>query len=295
MQRLNHHHLFLFWTFGRTGSVTKTAESLSIAQSAVTSQLRQLEDALGLSLIDRTHPRRPEITSEGRQVLAYAERIFESSRELIDWASRGSLPKIQRLRIGATPGLSRNLLYEFIRPLTGRPDLNFGITTGEQKTLIQSLISHDLDVLLTSQAVHQRAQGELYAHVLHSSPVVFVSSSGTGSRSKSRALDWSGKEVFIPGKSFETRPEIDAFLEGLPQNFRIAGEIDDVAFLRILALRTGAIVGVPEIGVKSELEAKILTRVSAPTGISQRYYAITRNKLNPSDHIKQLITELKAI
>jgi len=90
MQRLNHHHLYVFWMFAKTSSFTKTAESLSIAQSAVTSQVKRLEEVLGINLIDRTNPRRTQISAEGRKVLEYADSIFESSRELINWATKGS-------------------------------------------------------------------------------------------------------------------------------------------------------------------------------------------------------------
>ena len=40
MERLNYHHLYLFWTLAKEGTFTKTAEKLSIAQSAVTSQIK---------------------------------------------------------------------------------------------------------------------------------------------------------------------------------------------------------------------------------------------------------------
>ena len=133
VQRLNHHHLFIFWIFGKSSSFTRAAEELSIAQSAVTLQIKTLEEALGLTLVDRRNFRKPVLTNEGRRVLEYASSIFETSRELLNWATKGSLPKQLILRLGAISGLSRNLQYEFIEPLLGKPEYKFEVVTGDQK------------------------------------------------------------------------------------------------------------------------------------------------------------------
>ncbi len=294
MQRLNHHHLYLFWIFGKTGSFTKTAEELKIAQSAVTSQLKQLEDSLSVNLIDRSNPRRLSITPAGRKVIEYAEKIFESSRELINWATNGAVPKKQTIRIGAISGLSRNLQFEFIKPLIGNVEVKFEITTGEQKSLIDALMSHELDVVLTSQGVSEYGRGELFSNVLLSSPVVLVSSLKHSKTSSRLEKNNKIQNLYIPGKNFDARPELEAYLDEMASRFRIAGEIDDVALLRILALRTKAVVAIPQMGVKNDLENGDLFIVSSVKGVSQRFYAITRHKLNPSDQIKMLINTLKA-
>jgi LysR family transcriptional activator of nhaA len=171
--------------------------------------------------------------------------------------------------------------------------VKFEITTGEQKSLVQMLKSHSLDVILTSSGVSDFSVGDLFANVIHISPVVFVSSERASWRHSSDSKVFKNKDIFIPGRAFEARPEIDAFLENLNVPHRIAGEVDDIALLRILALQSKGIVAIPEMGVKNELEREELKILYAPRGIHQRFYAITRHKLNPNDHIKRLINALK--
>lgn len=267
---------------------------MSIAQSAVTSQIRNLEHALGLNLLNRNNPRRPEITAEGRRVLEYAEGIFESSRELVNWATKGSLPRTQILKIGAISGLSRNLQYEFMQPRIENSDIKFEVTTGDQKNLVSMLMDHELDVVLTSRNVDTQSKVGFYTHVLATSPVIFVCHKTVKLKRVGTIKDkLAGRILFTPGQNFEAKPELDAYLEGLKTPYRLAGEIDDIALLRILSLRSGAIVVTPEMGVKNDIENGDLKAIAPAGKIQQRFYAITRHKLNPNDEVRFLIETLR--
>ena len=293
MQRLNHHHLYVFWVFTKTSSFTKTAETLSIAQSAVTSQVKLLEDALALKLIDRTNPRRPQITDEGRRVLEYADSIFESSRELINWATKGSLPKKRSIRIGAISGLSRNFQFEFIEPLIKQADVKFDITTGDQDNLIQMLSEHQVDVVLSSRNADPDHKTQFHSHVITRSPLLFVIDKSKAPKSK-KDLNSILKthSLFIPGRHFEAKPELDAYLEKF-KSIRIAGEVDDVALLRILALRSGEVVVMPEMGIRNDIEQGDVEVLLKMTSVEQRFYAITRQKKEPNADIQFLIDKMK--
>ena len=59
LDQLNFHHLFYFWRVAKLGHLTRAAEELHTSQSAVSAQIRQLEDRLGEALFAR----------EGRRLL----------------------------------------------------------------------------------------------------------------------------------------------------------------------------------------------------------------------------------
>lgn len=293
MQRLNHHHLYVFWTFSKTSSFTKTAESLLIAQSAVTSQVKMLENVLGLNLVDRKNPRRPQITEEGRKVIEYADSIFESSRELINWATKGALPKRRSIRIGAISGLSRNFQFEFIEPFVKETDIKFDITTGDQTNLIQMLSEHQLDIVLTSRNADPDNKTQLHSHVLARSPLIFVIAKRTKSKSKKNLNSaLQSHSLFIPGRQFEAKPELDAQLEKF-KGIRIAGEVDDVALLRILAIRSGSVVVMPEMGIRNDIQSGDVEVLFKMSSVEQRFYAITRQKKEPNPDIRFLIDRMK--
>ncbi len=294
MEHLNLHHLYLFWVFSKTNSFTKTAERLSIAQSAVTIQIRQLEDLLGMTLVDRSNRKNPELTSEGKEVLEFADSIFESTQELLQWAKKSEGPKQKILKIGALSGLSRNLQYEFLQPALAEKNVKLEVVTGDQEKLVRLLKEHALDVILSSHNVRAEGKVQFYSHVLTSSPLVLVKKK---ERSK-KELDWRDMlkkgPVFLPGRSFEARPELDAQLEKLKISISNASEIEDIALLRVFAVRSGALVLLPKMGVKNEIESQEVQVLQEWKEIQQRFYAITRQKKVPSRLIQELIESLQS-
>ena len=292
MQRLNHHHLYIFWLFGKTESVTKTAQELSIAQSAVTTQLRQLEESIGLGLIDRTHSRYPVVTPAGKRILEYADSIFETSRELINWASKGALPSQHTIRIGALSGLSRNLQFEFVGPYINDPQMKFNFITGDQEKLVSLLKNHEIDVILSSHNVRNEKGVQFYSHVLTSTPLVIVKNKLNPRKKLETLLSENG--LFVPGSAFEAKPELDAFLKDRGFIQHIKGEIDDVALLRIMALRSGSVVALPRLGVNNDLKLGDIQILETIDEITQKFYAITRSKLVHHPEVDFLIQKMRS-
>lgn len=65
-----------------TGGVTRAAGMLNLTQSAVSMQLKRLEEAIGVGLIDRS-ARTVGLTTAGEQLLGYARRMLEANDEAI--------------------------------------------------------------------------------------------------------------------------------------------------------------------------------------------------------------------
>lgn len=73
---MNLNDLSLFIRVVETGSFTSAADTLNVQKSTISRRIAQLEDSLGVRLIQRT-TRKLRLTSEGRE-------LFERSRDLID-------------------------------------------------------------------------------------------------------------------------------------------------------------------------------------------------------------------
>src|SRR6185436_6737429 len=72
--------LQIFKTVAEAGGITKAAARLHRVQSNITTRVKQLEASLGAQLFHRRN-RRLELSSEGRTLLAYAERLLALSSE----------------------------------------------------------------------------------------------------------------------------------------------------------------------------------------------------------------------
>ncbi len=78
-------HLLVFESAARCRSFTKAGAELNVSQPAISTAIRQLEAALGVTLFHRQH-RQVTLTPAGkhlfRDVAAGFERILESARNL---------------------------------------------------------------------------------------------------------------------------------------------------------------------------------------------------------------------
>ena len=100
MSQLNFHHLHYFWAVAKEGNLTRAAAHLHVSQSALSTQIRQLEQQVGQSLFVRT-ARSMQLTEAGRLALNYADSIFATGEELMSVLREGQAPDRQILRIGA--------------------------------------------------------------------------------------------------------------------------------------------------------------------------------------------------
>lgn len=120
--------LTAFEAVGRHASFTKAAEELALTQSAVSKQIRQLEDTLGVFLINRVKGR-VVLTTLGAQFMISARRIlrdYESATHAII-ASGGSE---STLKIAVLPTFaSRWLIPRLPDFLAGHPSVTVNVTT----------------------------------------------------------------------------------------------------------------------------------------------------------------------
>jgi len=72
---LNYKHLRYFWAVAHSGNLTRAAEQLYVSQSALSVQIRKLEEWLGHDLFER-QGKRLVMTEAGRIALDHADTIF---------------------------------------------------------------------------------------------------------------------------------------------------------------------------------------------------------------------------
>lgn len=92
------------------GGVTKAAGVLHLTQSAVSMQLKRLEESLGVKLLDRAN-RSVTATAEGEQLLGYARRMLVLNDEA--W---GRLTA-QEFEGEITLGVPHDIIYPYIPPI----------------------------------------------------------------------------------------------------------------------------------------------------------------------------------
>lgn len=293
MEWLNYHHLYYFWILQQEGSFTKAAQRLMVSQSSVSEQIALLEERCNTPLLDRTNRRRLHFTESGLKVLEYASSIFETGQELVRWLKNPEHKSSKVVRIGIQSGMSRGVQIEFLKPILNKPEHKIEVVSGDQDRLLRLLNDYKIDLILMSSALDERFSFQSYAHVLFTSPVCVAARSELKIKEKDIKKTLSQLPLYLPSASLEIRSQIDAYFERHKIKPNVAGEIDDIALLRLLALSTDALVLIPEIGVHRDVSDKAIRIHHKFSDIKKHYYAITRQQKYPNPLSGYLIKSMK--
>ena len=111
---MNRNQLRYFVAAAESRSFTKAADQFFISQTAVTQQIRLLEEMLGCPLFDRS-TRPVSLTPAGKAFLTEAKAILERMDQAIDRAHGASTGLSGSLRIGYLKGYEQSGFTDFLR------------------------------------------------------------------------------------------------------------------------------------------------------------------------------------
>ncbi len=288
MAFLNYHHLRYFRAIANEGSLTRAAERLNISQSALSTQLRSLEESLGVPLFFRQN-KSLVLTEAGRIALDYSQSIFRSGEELMAVLKNQATGRHHILRVGAVATLSRNFQLSLLRPIIGRSDVELVIRSGNLRDLLAQLHAHTLDVVLSNLPVRRDAETKWHSHLLDEQPVSLV-----GQRTRKRTKfrfpeDLLSSPLLLPSLDSNIRVAFDLVLEQLGIRPIIAAEVDDMAMLRLLALEGAGLALVPPVVVRGELDNGTLVERHRVASIRESFYAITPSTRFPNPILHDLL------
>ncbi|MCT9821185.1 LysR family transcriptional regulator [Microbacterium sp. W1N] len=167
-------HLSVFAAVAQELSFTRAAERLMLAQSAVSTTVRELEGELGVVLFDRSH-RQIRLTGAGEALVPRAAEIIDRLREVREVVS----PPDQPLRGTVTMGLMTAVSLIDVPALLGRfhranPGVTVRLRAARLGTagLITQLEHGEIDVALLS--IVDEMPASLSGEVIAASPFVLV-------------------------------------------------------------------------------------------------------------------------
>jgi len=287
MAALNYNHLRYFWAVAQDGNLTRTAERLNVSQSALSIQIRKLEDQIGHPLFER-RGRQLHLTEAGRIALDHADAIFASGEELLNTLRRTGRAR-QAVRIGSLATLSRNFQIAYLKPLLGRDDVEIVLRSGSSTELFAGLQSLKLDMVLTNQPPATDALTPFIVHKLAEQKVSLIGSPAIARGKPSAAALLARHPVIVPTRSSSIRTGFDALAERLAIRPQIAAEVDDIAMMRLLAREGFALAVLPPIAVRDELASGRLAEADVLPGLVETFYAVTTSRRFPNPLVAALI------
>jgi DNA-binding transcriptional LysR family regulator len=132
-----------------SGGVTKAAGYLHLTQSAVSMQLKRLEESLDVALIDRTN-RKVALTGEGEQLLSYARRMLNLNDEV--W---GRLTA-NEFEGEIVLGVPHDIVYPYIPTILRRfaaefPRMKIRMVSAPTKRLLEMFGRGECDAIVTTE------------------------------------------------------------------------------------------------------------------------------------------------
>ncbi|AWD23016.1 hydrogen peroxide-inducible genes activator [Fuscovulum blasticum] len=160
MISLSMRHLRYFDALARHGHFGRAAEDCAISQPALSLQIKELEDLLGATLVERG-ARQIRLTPLGEDFAQRVREILRSVDELADLARASVGPLAGRLRIGVIPTVAPYLLPRVIKALAARyPDLDLRPRETVTQVLIDDLLNGRLDTAIVALPVSEPALTE---------------------------------------------------------------------------------------------------------------------------------------
>ena len=171
---------------------TRAAQACFVGQSTLSAGLKELEDGLGIQLVERDR-QSVSITPAGLEVLERAKAILAASEDLVEYAGTSGKPMTATIRMGVIPTIAPFLLPTVLPEVRKRfPDLKIALREDLTANLLARLAEHKLDFALI--ALPYDVSG-LLVEELFDDPFWLVAREGDP------AL--KGKEVTLPAKMAE--------------------------------------------------------------------------------------------
>ena len=288
--RLNYRHLHYFWMVAGEGNLTRVAERMHVSQSALSTQIRQLETQMGHALFLR-EGRALKLTEMGRRVLDYADNIFAMGSELIETIAAGAGHTSQCVRVGGVATLSRNFQENFLRPAMAMENVKLVLESGTLEELLGRLAVHKLDIVLSNRPVAASREEAWRCRRIARQPVCLIGRP-RASREKFRfPQDLDGLKLLLPGPSSDIRTEFDMLCEAQGLRVDVFAEVDDMAMLRLLTRDSGGVALAPAVVMQDELKSGALEQYCVVPDLFENFYAVTTERRFPPEMLQALLAQ----
>lgn len=276
MEWLNYHHLLYFWVVAREGSLAAAGVELRLSPSAISGQIRALENSLGEKLFLKSG-RRLMLSDAGRTVFRYADEIFTLGREMQETLKGGPTGRPLRVSIGVADVVPKLIARELIEPALHLPTPVSPVCREDKpERLLAQLALHELDVILTDAPASTHVKVKAYNHLLGECDIFFLARPELARFYRDgfpASLD--GAPVLLPSENTALRHSLDHWFKENDVRPRVAGEFEDNALLNVFGQMGMGLFPCPAPVVEEAKRQHQVEALGRIEGVKQHFYAVT--------------------
>lgn len=250
MQAISTKQLRYFHALSRLRHFGKAADYCSVTQPALSMQIKDLEQILGLSLVVRGKSQIC-LTPDGEEIARRAEKILADIQDIGDYAkTRGGL-LAGTFRFGIIPTIAPYILPKILPALkTSYPDLDLKLRETTTPHLTDALLQGQLDAILVALPIHH---SELVTKELFTDPFFLVTNSDTSETSTNTTKLMEENNLLLLEEGHCLRDQAISLCEKVsPQNLSQFGATSLKTLLELVANNQG-ITLIPKLAAKVEI------------------------------------------
>lgn len=282
MAWLNYHHLYYFHTIAREGSIAKASRALRIGQSALSIQLKQLEESLNTKLFER-QAQRLKLTAVGKTVSEYAAAIFKLGTEMVEAVKEGQTTDAIRLDVGVLDSVPKSVAHELVVAALGLGNCFVSVTEAGSDELLQGLNSHRLHLILTNTHAPLAPRSDFFSRCVGEFPVVMCGAPKYRKLVKGFPASLDGQPVILPTAHSKLRNDLEHFFEKAKVRPQVLGESQESELDKRLALSGHALIAISRHAVKTQLAEKKLVCIGELGSLREQLWltGVRRHVANP--------------
>lgn len=268
-----------FVAVARVGSFTLAAESLFVTQSALSGLIRDLEQSLGLRLIDRS-TRRIHLSDVGRDLLPLVDKILHDLDGVLNEVANLKTLKHGMVRVAAPQLMSCTLLPEVVAAFTAKhPGIRVGLVDSPVENVAARVLSGEVDLGIGPE---RDQNPHVEATTLFELPFMAVMPAGHAlARRKSvRWRDLAGYPLISLGGPFAERLAAD--LHAAARDLTVEAKVSFMSTaLSMVTAGMGITVCIPYAGSLVRLYGLVMRPLTDPV-VTRRFFVLSRSDRSPS-------------
>ncbi len=283
--------LLYFYHVAKTGRFTAAEATLNIAQSALSRQLRQLEEDLGVQLFNRTgHGVR--LTHYGQILLKHAELILQNMASTIEDLDDARHQPQVNVGIAAPPSFMATYMPDIILGfMDAKPDARIRAVEASTGGVYTLLANEEVDLAIVLEPVNKSrltlrklSKENMYVMAAPNHPIAdqeYV----PRRQLKELSLVW-------PASLYGSRAILSKYLEGADMQLRSQVEVDSLPLMRQLVMKRPLCTILPRSACRAELEdGSLISRPLRPS-LSRTLYIASLKDRPISDSMQAVIEQI---
>lgn len=171
---MNTKQLEYFISVAETLSFTKTAEKFYISQTAITQQIKSLEESMGVTLFKRDK-RHVKLTPAGEFFLMESKSIIENINSAIQRTQEIANGFVGTLNIGIMPGYKKSEVSKYLKEFSAIcPNVTVELCSNDMGFLLNSLKNNTMDIAFVINPEHYPLSEFEYKHLNNCSLVALL-------------------------------------------------------------------------------------------------------------------------